>query len=309
MHKNKGYLKNLIVILIVITICVSVYLFVETSMEEMLFIFSMIIGVVLIRNSFQEDQQRRTIYSLIAKSNQVHSRLNELDNLKTEFVSLASHQLRAPLAKIQGYSSMLLEEEFGKLPNELKEPLQRIFLSSQNLGSLLNDFLDVAQIEKGQAIYNLNPTNIIQVLNQVEESFKDVFDNTGLTLKITYDKTDTINVLADNSKIFSALSKLLDNAIRYTPKGSITISVAEKEDDVVISIKDTGVGINQDDIDDLFEKFKRGRNAYNTSVSGSGLGLYVAKEIIESHEGRIWLKSEGEGKGATAFVAFPLLKI
>ncbi len=301
-------LKTLIVVLIAITICTSIFFFVETKTEEMLFIFSIIIGIILIRNSFLEDSQRRNIFSLVEKSEIVHTRLEELDNLKTEFVSLATHQLRSPLAKIQGYSSMILEEEFCKLPAELKEPLQRIFLSSQNLGSLLNDFLDVAQIEKGESFYNLKSTNLVDILNKVESSFKDVFDNTGLKFTTTYNQNEEIKILADSQKTISAISKLLDNAVRYTPQGEITISLAEKGDDVIVIIKDTGVGIEQSEIDQLFEKFRRGKNAYNTSVSGSGLGLYVAREIIESQEGRIWLKSDGPGKGSTAFVAFPLLK-
>lgn len=310
MHKiDKHNLKTLIVILTTITICTSIYFIKETLVDEILFIFSAIIGLVLIRNSFQEDKQRKTIYSLMSKSSDITKRLKELDNLKTEFVSLATHQLRAPLAKIQGYSSMVLEGDFGKVPEDLKEPMQRIFLSSQNLGSLLNDFLDVAQIEKGEITYNLKDCNLIDILNRVEENFKDVFDNTGLKFQITYDKSDEIKILADFAKTVSAISKIVDNAVRYTPQGSIKISIAEKDDDVVITIADTGVGIEQSEIDELFEKFKRGKNAYNVSVSGSGLGLYVAREIVEAQEGRIWLKSDGPGKGTTAFIAFPLLRI
>lgn len=309
MLNTKKSSKNLIIFLSIVTICTVIYFLSDSNTDQILFILSLVIGIVLIRNIIQEDKQKKTIISLVNKSNDINNRLKELDNLKTEFVSLASHQLRSPLAKIQGYSSMILEEEFCKIPNELKEPLQRIFISSQNLGSLLNDFLDVAQIEKGQITYNLQPINIIEVINKVEESFIDVFDNTGLKLKTTYDKSDEIKVLADPTKMFSALTKLFDNAVRYTPKGEVVVSIAEKTDDVIISIKDTGVGIEQEELDGLFEKFARGKNAYTVSVSGSGLGLYVAKEIIESQEGKVWLKSEGPGKGTTAFVAFPLLKI
>ncbi len=306
---EKRNLKTLIIILITITICTAIYFLKDSVVEEVLFLISAVVGLILIRNSFQEESQRKTIYSLMEKSVEVNNRFKELDYLKTEFVSLATHQLRSPLAKIQGYSSMILEGEYAKVPEELKEPLQRIFLSSQNLGSLLNDFLDVAQIEKGEVSYNLKPCNLIDILNKVEESFKDVFDNTGLSLEITYDRTDELKILGDKNKIFSAISKIVDNAIRYTPQGTIRISLAEKDGDVIITVKDTGVGIEQEEIDQLFEKFRRGKNAYNISVTGSGLGLYVAKEIIESQEGKIWLKSDGPGRGTTAFIAFPLLRI
>lgn len=309
MRKNKSSSsKTAITALTAITICTVIFFFKETKIEDMLFIFSVILGIVLIRNSIQEESQNKNILSLISKSEDMNERLRELDNLKTEFVSLATHQLRSPLAKIQGYSSMILEEEYGKLPKELIEPLQRIFLSSQNLGALLNDFLDVAQIEKGECMYKLKPCNVIKVLNKIEDSFKDVFDNTELDLQISYNRDSEIKILADANKTFSAISKLIDNAIRYTPQGNIKISVAENEDDVIITIKDTGIGIPQSEIDELFEKFRRGKNSYNMSVSGSGLGLYVAKQIIESQEGKVWLKSDGEGRGTTAFVAFPVLR-
>lgn len=309
LKENRKNLKTLVIVLITITICTSIYFLKNSTLDEVLFIVSMIIGIVLIRNSFQEEGQRKNIYSLMSKATDLNNRLKELDDLKTEFVSLATHQLRSPLAKIQGYSSMILEEEFGKLPGELKEPLQRIFLSSQNLGSLLNDFLDVAQIEKGEIVYDLKPCNLVDILNRAEENFKDVFDNTGLQFEPTYSKSEEVKILADPAKTLSAISKIIDNAVRYTPKGTIKVSLAEKDDDVIITIRDTGVGIEQSEIDDLFEKFKRGKNAYNISVSGSGLGLYVARQIVEAEEGRIWLKSAGPGKGTTAFIAFPLLKI
>lgn len=309
MHNRKSISsKTLIIFLITITVCTVIFFFKDSNIENMLFIFSIIIGIVLLRNSVLENSQNNNILSVLSASKDINIRLKELDNLKTEFVSLATHQLRSPLAKIQGYSSMILEEEYGKLPTELKEPLQRIFLSSQNLGALLNDFLDVAQIEKGECVYNLRACNLIKVLNKVEESFKDVFDNTDLDLQISYNKNSKVQILADEGKTFSAISKLIDNAIRYTPQGIIKISVAENADDVIITIKDTGIGIRQNEIDELFEKFKRGNNSYNTSVSGSGLGLYVAKQIIESQEGKVWLKSDGEGRGTTAFVAFPVLR-
>lgn len=305
---KKPPVKTIALSLIVLAICTTIYFFIETVFNQILFFFSIIFGIILIRNLFQQDKQLEVIHSLVYKSKDTHSQLKELDSLKTEFVSLASHQLRSPLAKIQGYSSMILEEEFGKLPKNLKEPIQRIFLSSQNLGSLLNDFLDVAQIEKGEAMYDLKPLNVVSVLNKVSESFKDVFDNTGIKFNPTYLPNSELMMLGDLRKTESAISKILDNAIRYTPQGEITLSLAEKGDDLIITIKDTGVGIPQEEIDELFQKFRRGQNSYNVSVSGSGLGLYVAREIVETQEGRIWLKSEGPGRGTSAFIAFPLLR-
>ncbi len=307
--RNKISFKTLSVILLTITICVTIFFFVANTLDQILFYISLIIGFLLIRNSFQEEKNTKIISSLLSSATDLHFRLKELDNLKTEFVSLASHQLRAPLAKIQGYSSMLLENDFGKLPENVSEPIQRIFSSSQNLGSLLNDFLDVAHLEKGELRYKLSKCNMVAIVDKTIHKFDEVFKNNNL-LKIStsYSIENEIEVLCDPKKISSALSKVIDNAIRYTPKGEIRVSIAEKDDDVLITVKDNGIGIETKNITELFQKFKRGDNAYNASVTGSGLGLYVAKEMIEAQEGRIWLKSDGPGRGTTVFIAFPLLK-
>lgn len=306
MKTNKT--KTVIITLLTITICISVFLSIESITDEILFLFSIIISVLLIKNIYQEEKNYKIINGLISNAKDLHFRLKELDNLKTEFVSLASHQLRAPLAKIQGYSSMILEEDFGKLPNNLKEPMNRIFISTKDLGSLLNDFLDVAQIEKGELRYKLSTNNLIEIIDKTIKKFEDILKNSNLKLVTTYSKNSEINVLCDPNKTLSAISKVIDNAIRYTPIGEISISIAEKNNDAIITIKDTGIGIKSDNINDLFKKFKRGDNAYNASITGSGLGLYVAKEIIESQDGKIWLKSDGPGKGTTVFIAFPLLR-
>lgn len=307
--KKNNKTKIIIITLLAITICVSVFFSIENLTDEILFLFSIIISVLLIKNIYQEEKNYKIINGLISNAKDLHFRLKELDNLKTEFVSLASHQLRAPLAKIQGYSSMILEEDFGNLPNNLKEPVNRIFLSSQNLGSLLNDFLDVAHIEKGELRYKLATNNLIEIIDKTIFKFEDVLRNSNIKLITTYSKNSEIKVLCDPNKTLSAISKVIDNAIRYTPIGEIRISVAEKDNDAIITIKDTGIGIKSENINELFQKFKRGDNAYNASITGSGLGLYVAREIIESQDGKIWLKSDGPGKGTTVFIAFPYLEI
>ncbi len=309
MHKfEKINFKLISFVIFLLVIFISITLFTETSFKNTLLNISLVLSLFLGILFLLEFKSKKNLSSKVERTTENFCRLEELDSLKTEFIALASHQLRSPLAKIQGYSSMILEEEFGRLPKNLTEPLQRIFISSQDLGFMLNDFLDVAQIEKGQIVYNFKPANLIDILEKTNSIFKNVAETSGLNLKTTYSKNDGINILVDFNKTVSAFSKIFDNAIKYTPTGEVTISVAEKDGDAIVSIRDTGIGISKSEIEEIFERFKRGKNSYNQSVTGSGLGLYVAKEIIEAQEGKIWLKSEGEGKGTTVFVAFPILK-
>ena len=256
----------------------------------------------------REMRIRESVDRLRNRQNEVNIRLKKIDQEKTEFVSLASHQLRGPLSSIQGYSSMLLEEDFGKVPKGLKEPITRIFESSRAMGALLNDFLDVTNIEKAEIEYDIGPINLIELLESVTDDFTLSFQRDEIELKKTYDPDSKIEIMGDSLRIRQMLNKILDNSLKYTPVGAVTVSVAEKNGDAVITVSDTGIGIAHDQIKDLFHKFKRASNANGISVTGSGLGLYVAREIAEAQGGRIWVESQGVGKGSIFYIALPVHK-
>lgn len=298
-----------------LTLTIWVILFIRlmhatTPLEQLgylvLFILSVIFGTLLIVGTLRELRTRKAVHDMLDGLQKMNARLRELDAQKTEFISLASHQLRGPLAAIHGHASMLLEGEFGRVPKTLKEPLEKIFASSQSLGVLINDFLDVAKLEKGELQYHIAPFNIVHVLDSVVNDFEVLIDQAELRCTKTYDPHDSITVLGDAVKVREVLIKVLDNAIKYTPAGNITISVALRNHDAIITIADTGIGILQDDMHDMFKKFKRANNASEVSVSGSGLGLYAAKEMIEAQGGRIWVQSPGKNKGTRFFIALPL---
>jgi len=300
---------QLIALLVWIGILGKVFFSIDTNPIIALAIFttSVVIGIFLIRSIFKEISTQDEIDGLIKKLNNTNEKILELDKQKTEFVSIASHQLRSPLTAVQGYSSMILEGDFGKVPANLQEPLTRINSASASLGFLINDFLNISRIEKGQLEYTFDRINVTTLLGDLFKEFTLVAKNHNLILREKYDETKDIFVKADQGKLKQIISNLIDNAIKYTLKGYVELDLHEKNGKVLISIKDTGIGMTKATMNKLFEKFSRAKNASSVNVYGSGLGLYVAKVMTEAQSAKIWVESDGENKGSTFFVEFEVL--
>ncbi len=283
-------------------------LLVSSGREEFIYnavflLSAILFGLFLIRSVAKEVEQREKIEKLAQDLEKANERLRELDRQKTEFVSIASHQLRSPLTAIEGYASMLLEGSYGKFPKKAQEALERIFRSSRLMASSVEDFLNVSRIEQGRMQYNKADTDIANLARTVVEELEPVAQEKGLSLTFSTDNNPSHIASVDFGKMKQVFSNLIDNAIKYTENGSVTVSVTKKDgNSVLFSVKDSGVGISKDTIKKLFDKFVRARNAHEVNVSGSGLGLYVAKQMVEAHGGTIWAESSGEGKGSTFFV-------
>ena len=195
---------------------------------------------------------------------------------------------------------MILEESYGNVPEAIKAPIEKIFLSSRRLAEMVNDFLDLSKIEQGKMSYNFTSLDIQSMLEDIEEEFRPIAKKKGLTMKLIVESEGMFTVTADAGKIRQIFTNLIDNAIKYTPRGAVTIYL-EKNDQkgtVLVRIKDTGIGLSQDDIHHLFGKFARGEGGQKQYTEGSGLGLSVAKKILEAHHGKIWVDSPGTGKGS-----------
>ncbi len=237
----------------------------------------------------------------LAKKNE---ELRVMDQRKSEFVSIVSHQLRTPITAIKGYSSMLLEDAYGPLSTRQHTQIEKIFLSSKRLADMVNDFLDISKIEQGTMRYEFSVVDIRKMLTEIFEEFMPIADKKGLTLDLTL-CDERIVVDADEGKLRQIFSNLIDNAIKYTPQGSIMISLDDDKENerVICHIKDTGIGLSQDDIHQLFTKFARGTQGQRENTEGSGLGLYVAKRLLQAMGGDIWVDSDGPGKGCLFTVA------
>ncbi len=234
-----------------------------------------------------------------------NEKLKGLDKLKSEFLSLASHQLRSPLTAIKGYSSMLSEGSFGDLNTGVKEIVNRIFESSNNMALMVEDFLNVSKIEQGGMKYEKINFDFAEVVSEEAKDFAVVAGGKGLVLNYTQDNFKH-TVFGDKEKLRQVVINFIDNSIKYTEKGSIEVSVTNKNGKIIFAVKDTGRGISPKEKEALFQKFSRGSGA-KVNTTGSGLGLYLAKEIVTAHDGNIGIESDGEGKGSTFFVELPVV--
>lgn len=282
---------------------------ISESPEELFFngaIFGLtvLVGIFLIRSVFQEVYAREEIQLLADKLERANARLRELDQLKSEFVSIASHQLRSPLTAIKGYASLLLEGSFGKLSGSISEAVERIFESAKAMALSVEDFLNVSRIEQGRMKYDCTNTDLGTLTENVVKDLVPVAHNKKLFLKLQKPK-EALLAYVDGGKIKQVLSNLIDNSIKYTEQGGIMVRLQRKGRSIAISITDTGVGISKDAIPKLFDKFVRAKNANKVNVTGTGLGLYVAKQFIEAHQGSISVASPGEGQGSTFTITLP----
>ncbi len=266
-------------------------------------IISIIFGLILIQSVRNEVSQREKNERLAFDLTSANNRLLEIDKQKSEFVSFATHQLRAPLTAMKGYTSLILEGEMGKVNADVKQAVKRIFDSSSTLENIVDDYLNISRIELGTLQYNFDMVNLKDVLDSVVGELKPNIEKKGLEFNVMVNSTG-INtrfmVRADKDKIKQVISNLIDNSVKYTPSGSINVSLDKDTSrrKILISIKDTGVGISPDVMPKLFSKFVRADNANKQNIFGTGLGLYIASQIALAHHGRIWAESRGEGKGS-----------
>lgn len=263
------------------------------------------LGYTLSTSVKREVAQREHIEKLAGDLERANEKLKELDKLKSEFLSLATHQIRAPLTAIKGYSSMLIEGDFGMLPAKAVESVMIIMKSCQNLINIVSDFLNISRIEQGRMVYEKSVFDFGELVKEVANELKPNIENAGLLLKLEIPDNERAKVNADRDKIRQAIGNIIDNSIKYTVKGKIEVSVKIEKDKVSVRIEDTGVGIDPQEIGKLFTKFSRAKEANKTNVVGTGLGLYIAKKMVEAHRGDIRVESEGVGKGSAFIIELP----
>lgn len=268
-----------------------------------------IFGIYLIRSVKREVEQREKIEILAKDLETANNKLTELDQMKSEFLSLASHQMRAPLTAMKGYTSMLLEGEFGTLPPKAEESVKVIMRSNQNLINIVNDFLNISRIEQGKMVYEKTVFKIADLLKEVVEEHKLNIEKGKLSIKLEIPNNFDSQVNADRDKIRQVIGNIIDNSVKYTINGGIAVSLLSDSEKVMIKIKDTGIGIDPSEIGKLFSKFSRSKSANKTNVIGTGLGLYIAQKMSEDQGGKIKVFSEGEGKGSTFTIELPKAKV
>jgi len=233
------------------------------------------------------------------------SERKQIDRAKTEFVSLASHQLRTPLTIMNWYSEMLLAGKDGKLNSQQKKYSEEIYAANQRLIELVDLLLNVSRIELGTLNIEPEPINLKKVANLALNELLLQIKNKKLKVKKDYDKNLPI-INADPNIVHIIFQNLLSNAVKYIPRGGrVRLLIKKQKSDVLIKVSDTGYGIPKAQQSQIFTKFFQADNIREKGLGGNGLGLYIVKSVLEQSGGKIWFESE-ENKGSTFYVTIPL---
>ncbi len=287
------HVKNIFAGLFTFFLCVVslIELVLADTLEQLLlrvlvFVLTLVIGIQLVKNIFE---------------------IELANEQKSELMSFATHEIRTPITVMRGYATMLLDEDRGPISSEVKDLLQKIMISGNDVITLLAQYLDKSKIELGQIEYISSKFDLTQLVNEILSTFQINAEQRGLLLTKVVTTTRKHMIYADQAKIKEVIVNIIDNSIKYTPEGSIDVSIKSEKGYVTVKVSDTGVGINKETIPFLFKEFSRA-DLQKVNILGTGIGLYLAKKFTEGHKGKIWAESEGEGKGAQFYIMFPEVK-
>lgn len=248
--------------------------------------------------------KRKKISSLVILRDISHEKL--VEQIKTEFVTLAAHQLRNPLSSLKWNIKMLLDGSFGEMTKEQKKALKKAYASNEKMIRLVNSLLNVAQIEEGKYLSNLDLYDIGDLVNSVLENYKKIIDEKKIEVQFQMPEKELPKVMLDKEKMTIAISNIVDNALRYVKlKGSVVISIKADKREIEFQIQDSGLGIPHNQQKKMFTKFFRATNVLKVNIRGIGLGLYISKNIIEAHGGKIWFESK-QDKGSIFYFTIPV---
>lgn len=231
-------------------------------------------------------------------------KIQELDRLKNEFVTITSHELRTPMSAIRGSLSTILEGYAGDINGDVREFLTAAYNENERLLRLVNNLLNISRIESGRFTFTIGTVNIEKNITQVVKDLESSAKEKHITL--TYENSgDLPQVLADEDKVHEVLINIIGNAIKYTHQGGVTVKAVKNDDMVIVSVTDTGSGIAPQDQMRLFKKYSQVSRDYSRPSGGTGLGLYICKSIVEGLKGNIWLDS-AVGRGSTFYFSLPI---
>ncbi|QQG46259.1 MAG: hypothetical protein HYY55_00215 [Candidatus Niyogibacteria bacterium] len=278
----------------------------ETIFQVSVFILLLIFSILLIRSVMREVRQREELQELTKKLESANAELRKLDQLKSDFLSFATHQLRSPLSITKGYISMIIEGSFGQASDMIIERLKRVYESNERLIKLVDDFLNLSRIEQGRMSYDFSRASLDEIAEEVVGELTEAAKKKGLELLWQKPIPPLPQTVLDSSKIHEVIYNLVDNAIKYTQRGKVALKAEKSGIFLRLSVSDTGIGLNEEDRGRLFERFSRTERGYRANAQGHGIGLYVARYIIEAHGGKIWAESPGLGQGSVFRVELPI---
>jgi signal transduction histidine kinase len=247
----------------------------------------------------EQDHSAKMLIRRDIELTRANEKLTNLDTQKSEFMSIIAHQMRTPLSAIKWTLNMMVKNELGPLTVDQVNFLKKADESNEHMIGLVEDMLLADRLETGRSDINLTETNLDEIISDVLYDLTSKIKLHDTQVHRTQCDPAVCTVKADKEKMRAVIQNLLENAVKYTTQGgSVTVQVYDKDEYIYVSVKDSGIGIPKDQQAYIFGKFYRARNAARVEANGSGLGLFIAKNIIERHGGTITCSSE-EGKGTT----------
>lgn len=280
----------------------SQFFFIKTTANKILVAVTLILVTIfgwwLERSVKKEIHDKERLEKLTKELRIANLQLKEIDQQKTEFLSIASHQLRTPLSIMKGYIELIQDGAYGKTTKAMHETLDQMNESNERLVKLVDEFLDITRIEQGRTKFVFATKDLNELLDSVVKELKDRAEDKGLSILLKKLEKDNAEVIMDDEKIRHVVFNFIDNAIKYSETGVIKMYATKENGGVTVVVKDSGLGFDEEDQANFFQKFYRGKNVKGTNVTGTGLGLYVCRKFIETHNGRVWAHSSGLGKGS-----------
>ena len=247
-----------------------------------------------------------TMNEMAGQIKEMYEREKNISGMKSEFISIAAHQMRTPLSAIKWTLNILGSENVGPLNEKQKEAIRQGNDVAEHMIRLVNDLLNVSRIEEGRFGYNFEKSSLVELIDELLKEEKLKAEQNDVNLAFYRPKEKLPDMPIDKERLRMAIGNLIDNAIKYSlPGKTVEIGMRKKGNQVVVGVRDQGIGIPKEQMERLFTKFFRADNAVRLQTAGSGLGLYITKNIIERHGGKIWAESE-KGKGSKFFFTLPI---
>lgn len=272
-----------------------------------IFVLVLVFSILLIKSVRKEIEQREELERLYRQLEDQNRQLDELSHFKSELLSLASHQIRSPLAAMKGFTSLIMDGTYGPVEPKVKEAIGKVQHSADELIGLINTLLDLRKVEEGKMEYQFTKTDLVKLTGEVIGLLRPLAETKKLELTFTPPNHE-VWVNADAEKLKQVIQNLIDNAIKYTPSGFVRVKLDENSPvSATLTVSDSGLGVSATLVPHLFEEFIRDERV-KKEIRGTGLGLYIARRIAEAHGGSVWAESAGEGEGSSFCMRMPLMK-
>jgi len=298
---HAGLIASQALLIALIALVGSQYTFVTTEAARVLvsitLALTVAVGFVLIRSVMREIRQRKHIEEL-AKD------LDKANKQQIILIHFITHQIKGFLTKSRNIFAMAMEGDLGPVPETMKPMIEEGFRSDTKGVNTVQEILSAANIKSGKVTYTMTDVDLKALVEEVAGDLRTGAEAKGLALNIECG-SEPISVKGDRVQLTNALKNLIDNSIKYTPSGSVSVSLTKQDGTVRFQVQDTGVGITKEDMARLFTEGGHGTNSKKVNVESTGFGLYIVKNIIEAHHGNVWAESDGEGKGSRFIAELP----